>query len=167
MKNAAYWIEKLQMQKHPEGGYYKETYRSSGVIHQESLPVVMTGSRNYCTGIYFLLENGNFSAFHRIRSDEMWHFYSGTAIEILYFDEEGKLQKILLGNRMELGEQFQAVVPANCWFASAVVESDSFALVGCTVAPGFDYADFELAQRAQLIQNYPAYSEVIEKFTRG
>lgn len=99
------------------------------------------------TAIYFLLKKGDISAFHKIKSDEIWHFYEGQRLEIYYLDRNGNLETILLGNNPDEGEVFQAVVPADCWFASKVSKCSEFALVGCTVAPGFDFQDFEMADR--------------------
>jgi uncharacterized protein len=163
---ASYWIEKLQMQAHPEGGYFKETYRSKGIIAQTALPAHFSGDRNYATGIYFLLQGDDFSAFHKIQSDEMWHFYAGTGLEIVSIDSQGNLTTYLLGNDGEQGQSFQALIPAGVWFGSRVITQTSYALVGCTVAPGFDFQDFELAKRAELIAQFPQHANIIEELTR-
>ena len=165
MHSAEYWIEKLGLETHPEGGYFKETYKSEGFIEiGEGLPKVI-GRRTFSTGIYFLLLKNNFSAFHKIKSDEMWHFYEGNAIEIFYFDLNGILNKILLGNNLDNGEVFQEVVPANCWFGSRMANDGDFALVGCTVAPGFDFVDFEMAKQEDLISLYPQHVDIIKQLT--
>jgi uncharacterized protein len=164
--NANYWIEKLQLQKHPEGGYYRETYRATETIPLQSLPKRFSGERCYCTGIYFLLTDKEFSAFHRIQADEMWHFYKGNSVEIYVLQADGELKTIKLGNQVEQGEQLQAVIPAGQWFASKVTSEDGYALVGCTVAPGFAFDDFELANRQILAQEYPQYQELIAGLTR-
>ncbi len=164
MRKAAYWIEKLNLQAHPEGGFFAETYRSE--IRCENPAPDIQGIRNFATGIYFLMEKENFSAFHRIKSDEMWHFYSGDPLEILYFDEKAELHSILLGNSPENGEVFQAVVPAGLWFASRPLKGGEFSLVGCTVSPGFDFQDFEMASRAQLVSEFPNHQKTIEELTR-
>ena len=161
MYPADYWIDKLNLNPHPEGGFYAETYRS-----ERTMEVPGLGSRNYSTGIYFLMQEGNFSAFHRIKSDEMWHFYSGDALEIFYFDENGRLRNIRLGTDPEKGEVFQAVVPAGVWFASRPVKGGEYALVGCTVAPGFDFRDFEMAERENLRAQFPDHHSIIEQLTR-
>jgi uncharacterized protein len=163
---AHYWIEKLQLQKHPEGGYFKESYRASETIPVNGLPNRFKGERCYCTGIYFLLTEKEFSAFHRIQADEMWHFYKGTPLEIYIIQPEGTLKTIRLGSNAEKGEQFQAVIPAGHWFASKVLDEDGYSLVGCTVSPGFDFEDFELAKRAELAVEYPQYSHLITELTR-
>ncbi|SEI89395.1 hypothetical protein SAMN05216327_104439 [Dyadobacter sp. SG02] len=166
MKPASYWIEKYHLLPHPEGGYYVETYRASESIPQNALPVRFGGDRAFSTGIYFLLESHNFSAFHRIQADEMWHFYAGDALEVFVLDEKtGALNIIRLGNNPDNGETFQAVVPAGAWFGSRPASGSTYALVGCTVAPGFDFSDFEMAQRESLSQLYPQHSELIAELT--
>lgn len=159
-------IQKLDLQPHPEGGYFKETYRSPDLISTKGLPDRFPGARTASTGIYFLLENGNFSAFHKIKSDEMWHFYEGDMIEIFTIKPNGVLEKIKLGRNIENGETFQALIPAECWFASRVNKKGSYGLVGCTVAPGFDFMDFELANRQELAGEFPEHAEIISELTR-
>ncbi|MGH9545051.1 MAG: cupin domain-containing protein [Terriglobales bacterium] len=166
-KSAQYWIDKLNLSAHPEGGHYRETYRSDLSIAREALPPQFTGARLVSTAIYFLLEGDNFSAFHRLRSDELWHFYAGNPIEVHVIEPDGGYSKIHLGSDAEAGDVFQAVVKAGCWFASRVRDSQSFALAGCTVAPGFDFADFELGKRSELTRLYPQYRNLIEELTRG
>lgn len=161
-KPSKYWVERLELEPHPEGGFFKETYRSS-------LSTEFTGfssERNVSTGIYFLLTAGNFSAFHRIKSDEMWHFYAGDGLSIFVIHENGKAEEIKLGLDLEKGEVPQAVVPANCWFASKVKEGGAYGLVGCTVAPGFDFRDFEMAMRTQLISEFPQHTNIVKALTR-
>jgi predicted cupin superfamily sugar epimerase len=162
LKPASYWIEKLQMQPHPEGGYYAETYRSSETVQGQHLPGRYGASRSFATAIYFLVEGGTFSAMHRIKSDELWHYYAGSRISVYVIEPEGNLQIIHLGSNPEAEEVFQAVVKRGCWFGSMVEEAGSYALVGCTVAPGFDFADFELANRQELLRLYPQHCQVIE-----
>lgn len=161
ISEAKYWIEKLALQPHPEGGYYKETYRSEDttVVGEEQR------QRSYSTAIYFLLLEDKFSAFHRIQSDELWHFYAGSPIHIYVIDPQGNLQMICLGNNIDAGKQFQVVVPARCWFAARMAQPHSYALVGCTVAPGFDFQDFEMAERKNLISQYPQHKQIITTLT--
>lgn len=165
--NVQYWIDKLKLEPHPEGGYFRQTYRSELTIPPDALPPEFRGSRRVSTGIYFLLEGKNFSAFHRLRSDEMWHFYAGSPVLVHQIDRDGGCSQILLGSDPEGGRVFQAVVPAGCWFASHVADWKSFAVVGCTVAPGFDFDDFELGNRADLLQKFPQHEKLIERLTRG
>ncbi|GAB3653052.1 cupin domain-containing protein [Echinicola sediminis] len=159
-------IEKLGLQAHPEGGHYREVYRSEGKISQESLPQQIEGERNYVTSIYFMLTSDTFSAFHRIKQDEIWHFYQGASIKLHTLSPTGIHKEYLIGHDILNGQKPQLVVPAGHWFAAEVMGKDSFALVGCTVAPGFDFSDFELAEREQLIQQFPAHDQLISAFTR-
>src|SRR5277367_3465504 len=154
-KDAKYWITKLGLIPHPEGGYFRQTYRADLVIPREALQPNFTGARAVSTAIYFLLDGENFSAFHRIRSDELWHFYAGSSLQVHVIADDGGYSRILLGSNPDAGEVFQAVVKAGCWFASCLLVPKSFALVGCTVAPGFDFEDFELAKRSELIELFP------------
>ena len=166
MKTASYWVEQYNLLPHPEGGYYAETYRADERIAQENLPQRFTGDRSFSTGIYFLLETGQFSAFHRIKSDEMWHFYAGDALDIFVLNPDtAELDVIKLGSDPEKGETFQAVVPAGSWFGSRPAAGSSYALVGCTVAPGFDFEDFEMAEKEVLITQFPQYSGLIQEMT--
>lgn len=165
-KTAEYYIEKLILQKHPEGGAFAEIYRSGETVNADALPGRFGGDRSFSTSIFFLLDGSEISAFHKIKSDEIWHFYDGSAVTIYYIEKDGTLTTKTLGKDLENGEAFQVVVPKNCWFAAEVNDKNSFVLVGCTVSPGFDYRDFELAGREQLIEKYPGHKELIEKLTR-
>jgi uncharacterized protein len=161
-----YWIKTLRLDPHPEGGYFRQTYRSAMTIAREGLPSEFAGPRAASTAIYFLLEGENFSAFHRLRSDEVWHFYAGAPLLVHVIDPDGEYSSILLGNDLEAGQSFQAVVPAGCWFASHVADGKSWSLVGCTVAPGFEYEDFKIAKQKGLIKSYPQYRKLVERLTR-
>ena len=163
--NAEYWIEKLKLEPHPEGGFFRQTYKSDLLIAREALPG-FPGARAASTAIYFLLEGKNFSAFHRLRSDELWHFYAGSPLAVHMIEPAGSYSSILLGSDPEAGQTFQAVVRAGCWFASHVADWKLWALVGCTVAPGFEFADFEMAKRGQLSAQYPEHREMIQRLTR-
>ncbi|MFY8128558.1 MAG: cupin domain-containing protein [Chitinophagaceae bacterium] len=157
-----YLIETYQLQQHPEGGFYKETYKSDVLIDKNALPQTFDGDRVCSTAIYFLLEQGHFSAFHRIKSDECWHFYAGETLEIFVIHTTGELQVVKLGNDILNGAVFQYVVPANCWFASRPAATSKFSFVGCTVAPGFDFRDFELAKKSDLLKAFPQHQSLIE-----
>lgn len=166
MKPAAYWIAKYNLLPHREGGYYVETYRSKELVNASALPERFDGDRVFSTGIYFLLESKDFSAFHRIKSDEMWHFYAGEMLEIFVIDPDTeRLETIRLGSNPENGEAFQAVVPAGSWFASRPGLESSYSLVGCTVAPGFDFEDFEMADRGVLSALFPQHASLISALT--
>jgi predicted cupin superfamily sugar epimerase len=166
-RNARYWIEKLQLDAHPEGGYFRQTYRSEVVIARAALPAAFSGDRPVSTAVYFLLDGKEFSGFHRLRSDEVWHFYTGEPLLVHVIDPQGNYLRILLGLDPEAGQFLQAVVPAGCWFASLVADWSSFSLVGCTVAPGFDFEDFEMGKGEELGARYPQHRELIEQLTRG
>ena len=166
MLNAAQLIQQYNLQPHPEGGWFKETYKCHEYIPASALPKRFGSNRAFSTAIYFLLEQGNFSAFHRIKSDECWHFYAGDPLRVYVLQPNGHLDIIDLGNDIFHGQQFQYIVPANCWFASRPLPGSSFCFVGCTVAPGFDFADFEMADAASLIAKYPQYQNIIKELCR-
>lgn len=159
-------INKLQLLPHPEGGYFKEVYRSEGLINNDSLNSDFSGKRNYSTSIYFLLTSNNFSAFHRINQDEIWHFYKGSPIKLHVISKKGDYKNVIIGNDLEKEQTLQYIVPAKCWFAAEVINQDAFSLVGCTVSPGFDFDDFELAERNALISKFPQHKAHILKLTR-
>jgi predicted cupin superfamily sugar epimerase len=159
-------VSQHKLLPHPEGGYYRELYRSEGIISSEELAPDFNGARNYCTSIYFLLTSSNFSGFHRIKQDEVWHFYHGSPLTVHVIDLEGKYTAHKVGFSLSENLAPQLVVPAGCWFASSVEEENSFAFVGCTVAPGFDFADFELAERETLTQLFPQHAAIIGVLTR-
>lgn len=161
-------IEKLALQPHPEGGFYRETYRAAETVADGALPDRFAGDRAFSTAIYFLLRGEDFSALHRIRSDECWHFYLGRTLEIVEITTDGRLVLTRLGTDIAAGEVPQSVVPAGHWFGARLADPrpDAFALVGCTVAPGFDFADFEMANRADLRAAVPQHATIIEAMTR-
>jgi predicted cupin superfamily sugar epimerase len=150
-------IARLGLLPHPEGGFYRETFRSS-------LSVDHGAPRSASTAIYFLLPARTFSAFHRVRSDEVWHHYDGDALDLHTIDEQGTYAIARLGHDYDAGQRPQAVVPAGVW--QAAVPLGRYALCGCTVAPGFDFADFELPDRAAILERFPALTEIITKLTR-
>lgn len=159
------FVDQLGLLPHPEGGWFKETYRSSGSVPSSVLKD-FNGIRSYSTAIYFLLTEENFSAFHRIKSDEMWHFYAGDGLLIHEFTSIGTYIEHRLGLNFAMSQKPQLVILANSWFASEVVANGSWCLVGCTVSPGFDFADFELAKKADLVEAYPNHELLISRLTR-
>lgn len=159
-------IEQLGLARHPEGGWFRETYRASEEVPAQALPARFGGGRAFSTAIYFLLEAGDISALHRIRSDEVWHFYAGSALNVHCILPDGAHQVLRLGANPAAGERFQAVAPAGCWFGAELVDG-GFALVGCTVAPGFDFADFEMGEARQLADRYPQHAALIARLTRA
>jgi predicted cupin superfamily sugar epimerase len=157
-------IKKLGLEAHPEGGWYRRTYQSEYILPSEALPR-HPGNRHCATSIYFLITSENFSSFHRIRSDEMWYHHSGGAITINIIHDDGTLNSIVLGP-VEEGYEPQALAPADTWFASHLLEESDWALVGCSVAPGFDFDDFEIGKRSELIDTYPQHKHLISSLTR-
>jgi len=164
--NVNYFISHLQLQPHPEGGFFKETYRAEETINAEALPERFEGERNFSTAIYYLLRQGEHSLFHRIKSDECWHFYAGDTLLIHVIEPKGKYFCIQLGSNIYEGETFQFVVPAMARFAAEPAVESSYSLVGCTVSPGFDFADFEMADKTNLLAAFPEYREVISRLSR-
>jgi predicted cupin superfamily sugar epimerase len=158
-------VNKLKLQAHPEGGYFRETYRSEGEVNADSLHKDYKGKRNYSTCIYFLLTSDNFSALHRIKQDEIWHFYDGSPILLHVISPEGEHSEIVIGNDLSKGEVPQYVVPGGCWFAAEVINQNSYSLTGCTVSPGFSFEDFELKSKAELTSMFPHQQEIISKLT--
>lgn len=167
MKNAEYWIKKLDLLPHPEGGYYKETYRSAELISAKNLPSRYHKDHCFCTAIYFLLNGHQYSAFHRIKSDELWHFHTGSPLRIYSIDKDGMLFEIKLGPHLERGEIFQAHLRQGCWFAAEVIDKEYYSLVSCTVAPGFEFDDFELANATELIAQFPRHKKLISRLCAG
>jgi hypothetical protein len=159
-------IQTYNFEPHPEGGWYKQTYKSNEEIDAGALPERFGANRAFSTAIYFLLEKGNFSAFHRIKSDEYWHFYAGDPLLIYIIEQNGELKIIPLGNDIEKDHAFQYVVPANCWFASRPAPRSEYCFMGCTVSPGFEFDDFELANGNELSAMYPQHEEIIKELCR-
>lgn len=165
MKNASHYIETLGLQKHPEGGWYKEVYRSTENIPSDSLPLRFGGERAFSTSIYYLLEQHDFSAFHRIKSDEIWHFYVGGSLIIYDISSQGELIKHILG---EDGSKtnFQVMISHGHWFAALPQKGTSFVLAGCTVAPGFNFSDFEMGTKESLIEQFSQHIGLIEAYSK-
>ncbi len=159
-------IDRLALQPHPEGGYFRESYRSELLIASAGNSEAFPGGRCFGTAIYFLLCGEDFSALHRLRSDEIWHFYQGSTLTICSIDPAGSLSRDRLGLDIAGGESPQLVVKAGCWFGAYLDDTSSYALVGCTVSPGFDFRDFEMGRRDQLCSAYPQNVDLIERLTR-
>lgn len=159
-------VKKLGLRPHPEGGFYTETYRSSEFFGQEGLPERFSGPRNFSTAIYFLMTADSFSAFHRIKSDEIWHFYLGDPLEVIEIDETGNCTSTIIGNELSRDEIPQYTVKSGRWFGSRVKKGGRFSLVGCTVSPGFDFTDFEMGVRSDLTAQFPACAKIIAEMTR-
>lgn len=162
-EKAKYYIQKLELIKHPEGGYFREIYRAAEMIYVD--PPNKKMKRNYSTSIYFLLEGNQVSKLHRLKSDELWHFYDGDTAIIHIINEKGDLSQVKLGRKIDQGEVFQTVIKKNNWFAAEIEDKRSFSLVGCTVSPGFDFSDFEFGKQNELISKYSNLEDFIKRFT--
>ena len=152
-------IEDLELRPHPEGGWYREIHRSAITVQAPR------GPRAAITTILYLLAAGQFSRWHAVDSDEVWHFYDGASLTLYVIAPDGALRELVLGRDAERGEALQAVVPAGAWYGAVVGDPASYSLVGGTVAPGFDFADFELAERRALLREFPQHRGVIERLT--
>ena len=161
MMNAKKIIQRLHLSKHVEGGYYQRTYQSDVQIH---LPY---GNRPINTAIYYLLESDDFSAWHRLKGDEIFHYYAGSDLIIHQIDRQGVFSSTCVGSILTNdATRSQFMISAGNWFAAEVALPNSFTLVGCTVSPGFTYEDLEIADRNELLAQYPQYAVMIRKFTR-
>jgi len=158
-------VKRLELQSHPEGGYYKELYRSADMV---LLPDRFNNEeRASATAIYYLLESGDFSAWHRIKSDEMWLFHSGGTLSIYVIQPDGELVTYRLGDQIANDDAwFQVAIKAGLWFAAEVNDPDSYVLASCYVAPGFEFKDFELAKKDTLLAEYPQHKQIIERLVR-
>jgi predicted cupin superfamily sugar epimerase len=164
MPTAEELIRHLGLQPHPkEGGFFRETYRAAEACGQ--LPARYQGRRSVSTALYYLLTPTTYSALHRLQSDEIFHFYSGDPIRMLQLDADGRGRTIVLGPDVMSGQQFQVVVPRGVWQGSCLEPGGRFALLGCTVAPGFEYADYESGDRQALTKQYPAFEDLIRRLT--
>jgi len=165
MNTAEYWIQHLDLKPHPEGGFFREIYRSANITAQNNLPKGFKGNRRLATSIYYLLRSGDISKFHRLKSDEIWYYHYGSSIKIIMIDKEGNKHTQMLGSRAEKAERPQVIVPAGTIFGAEVIEKNSFGLFGCVVAPGFEFGDFEMFSREDLLQAYPRHADIITKYT--
>lgn len=161
-RSARDFIESLQLQPHPEGGYYRELYRSEKSLPATDFGIKGEGDRSFFTSIYFLLEKGNVSHFHKIQSDESWYFHAGGGIKLYELLPDGRGRSVLIGDSTESEGMFQYNVKAGNWFAAEVIHGD-FCLLGCAVAPGFDFRDFELASKDDLLNSHPGEAEWINR----
>jgi hypothetical protein len=165
MADAQHWIRKLGLKRHSEGGWYRETYRSPDYLPSSSLPERYIGRRPYGTAIYFLLGAHEVSRFHRLQSDELWHFYDGTGLTLHLLLPDGSHTAARLGDRDSRNGRFQTIVPRGVWMGALVEDPGGYALAGCTVAPGFEFNDFELGSRPDLLAQYPRHRKLIERLT--
>ncbi len=157
-------IELLGLEPLPqEGGYYSETYRSPEHVHSDALHSRYGSKRRHATAIYYLLTPDTFSALHRVKSDEIFHFYLGDPVEMLQLTPEGKGTTTIIGADLASGQRPQVVVPNGVWQGGRLLPGGKFALMGCTVAPGFEFTDYEHGDRAGLVGEYPQFkAEILE-----
>jgi predicted cupin superfamily sugar epimerase len=168
MLTAEALIAALDLKPHPvEGGYFRETYRSADQFPAGVLPPRYGSARSAGTAIYYLLTPQTYSALHRLPTDEVFHFYLGGPVRMLQLDPDGSGRTVILGSDVLAGQQPQLVVPRGVWQGSLLEPGGAFALLGATVAPGFDYADYEAGQREELLAQYPAFAELIRRLTRA
>jgi predicted cupin superfamily sugar epimerase len=158
--------KKLKLQPHPEGGYFIETYRSTHKLPKKALTGGYPGDRAVSTAIYYLLTPKTFSAVHRLRGDEVFHFYGGDAVDLLQLYPDGTGKVSVLGSNLAAGMRPQLVVPGGVWQGMRLLRGGKYALMGTTVAPGFDFKDFELGHREELVEEYPQFAEMIRHLTK-
>jgi len=158
-------IKMLDLKPHPEGGYFRESYRSEEGIPLEGLPEGYSGPRNFSTAIYYLLTPGTCSRMHRLASDEVFHFYLGDPVHWVLLLPGGDVQRVTMGSLIERGHKVQMTMPAGTWFGGSLSEGGIFGLMGTTVAPGFDVDDFTLAGREELLKGWPSATKDIERLT--
>jgi uncharacterized protein len=159
-------VERFELVPHPEGGFFREVYRSTLTLDHPGVPKGFAPERSAGTLIYFLLSGSDFSAFHRVRwSDEIWHLYAGGPLEIFVIDADGSLERRLLTTDLVQGEP-TTLIPAGAWQSARLADGAGWALGGCTVAPGFDFEDFEMPPRAELLERFPRHEATIRALTR-
>jgi predicted cupin superfamily sugar epimerase len=164
-EDPSHWMRTLGLEAHPEGGFFRETYRSDRVLPEAALSPAFTGNRNASTAIYFLLRSHDRSAFHKILSDELWHFHTGSTLLIYTLHEHRGLHIHRLGLDIASGDRPQVMIPAGTWFGASVEADNSYTLSSCTVAPGFDFKDFEMADGSLLLKQFPSFKDIIIKLT--
>ena len=164
MHSAEFWIQHLDLKPHPEGGFYKEVYRSGIEMGKDVMPFVFSGTRRLATSIYYLLRSGEISKLHRLKSDELWYYHFGSSLKIIMINQEGQKVTKLLGPKLDRAEQLQVIIPAGTIFAAEITEQNSYSVFGCMVSPGFEFEDFELFSKEDLIQAYPKQAALIERF---
>jgi len=164
--DAQKWIKRLGLQKHPEGGFFREVYRSDESVAKASLPSRFPDKRSFSTAIYYLLNQADISTFHRIQQDEIWHFYEGSPVTV-YTLASKRMTVFRLGDQPDKGQLPMLVIPRGTIFAAELENKKSYALMGCTVSPGFEFEDFELLERSELAQQFPEHLDIIRRMTHS
>lgn len=165
MNDARNLIRRLKLRPHPEGGHFREIYRADEKIPGSALPRRYHGPRAWASSIYFMLKDGDISCLHRLRSDEVWHYYEGTPLLLHMLAPDGKYRVIRMGPNPGRKEVRQAIITRGTWFGANLAGNQGYALLGCSVAPGFDFADFELADRGKLCRQFPQHRTLITRLT--
>jgi len=160
IQSASYWISHLNLQPHPEGGYYKEVFRSE----QQVIRSGSTDEKQACTSIYYLIEGTDFSGFHRIASDEIWYFHKGSPLAIHIIDEQGIYSWFEVSDTTT--GSLSVAVRAGLWFAAEIPSGNGFSLVSCAVAPGFEFTEFEMASKQELMAIYPQHAGLLNRLCR-
>ena len=166
MNKIQFLIDTLQLKPHPEGGYFSEIYKSNIKIEKKYLSAEYSGERSLITTIYYLLNGDDFSPFHRLKSDEIWHFYSGSPLLIHIITQDGAYKTITLGNNLERKESPVIIIPRMQWYAAEIKDKNSFTLAGCTVSPGFEFDDHEFAKRNEMLAQYPNHADLINRLSK-
>jgi len=161
VKTALEWVIYLNLSAHPEGGYFREIYRNAIEL---KINDIYSGNRSLASSIYYMLESDQVSKLHRLKSDEIWYFHFGSAVKVHIF-EKGNYQSYVLGTNLKNNQILQLIIPAGAIFGAEVLESNSFNIVGCMVAPGFHFEDFELIKADEILPNFPTQKSIIEKLT--
>jgi predicted cupin superfamily sugar epimerase len=165
METKEFWIEKLNLKSHPEGGYYNEIYASKERITSIDLTHKFQGTRSLATSIFYLLDSESVSKFHKLQSDEIWYYHHGATLHVYTIDNQDILNHYKLGSNAKEGEIFQLILPAGIIFAAEVIDKEAFSIFGCMVTPGFTFEDFELLVREDMLHVYPEYEEIIKRLT--
>ncbi len=166
MQKASELIEKLKLIPHPEGGFYREFYRSEHLLAEKALPKGFQNTKNLGSIIYYMLKSNDVSAYHKLRSDEIWHFHTGSPFILHLIDTDGNYKKIYLGNSIHLREVPCYVIPAGFYFGAEVSEENSYALASCTVLPGFSFEDFEMPTADKLMSIFPHLEQEIKHLSK-
>jgi uncharacterized protein len=166
MLNSTYWIKKLNLEKHPEGGFYRRIYQSNIELNKDILPSSFKGNRQLSTSIYYLLQGFDVSVFHQLKSDEIWYYHYGSSATIHIFSKEGKYSNKFIGPCQNNDFEMQVIIPAESIFAAEVDDDSSYSLFGCMVSPGFCFDDFEIIEKDILLRKFPHKEDLINRLTR-